>query len=473
MSVLVVGLSHKSASLPVLERAVVSGDTLGKLIRDVSQAPNVGGTFVVSTCNRVEVYAEVDKFHGGVSSICDLLARHSGIPLGELTPNLYVHYEDRAVQHLLAVACGLESMVVGESQILGQVRQALAAARDHATLSRGLGELGTLALRTARRAHAETGIDQAGANLVSVGVAVAHGRLAGAAPAPAEDTPRPLAGLRVLVVGAGSMSSLAATTAARMGAAHIVVANRTADRAGKLAAAVGGAVADLSDLAGPIAGADLVISCTGAAGVVIGADLVADALARRGEPGRPLVLLDLAMPRDVDPAVAGLPGTHLVGLDTLGDRPAGSGGAPELASLAIRDADVEAVRAIVAEEFAARVSAVHAARVAPTVVALRAKAAQVVDAELARLAGRLPADHHTIGEVERAMRRVVDKLLHAPTVRVKELAGSPGGDAYEDALRVLFDLDPAVVAAVTLADTGAPGPGPVSDAPSARQEDET
>jgi glutamyl-tRNA reductase len=129
MSVLVVGLSHKSASLPVLERAVVSGDTLGKLIRDVSQAPNVGGTFVVSTCNRVEVYAEVDKFHGGVSSICDLLARHSGIPLSELTPNLYVHYEDRAVQHLLAVACGLESMVLGESQILGQVRQALSVAR--------------------------------------------------------------------------------------------------------------------------------------------------------------------------------------------------------------------------------------------------------------------------------------------------------------------------------------------------------
>ena len=332
MSVLVVGLSHKSASLPVLERAVVSGDTLSKLIRDVSQAPNVGGTLVVSTCNRVEVYAEVDKFHGGVSSITDLLARHSGIPLSELTPNLYVHYEDRAVQHLLAVACGLESMVVGESQILGQVRQALSVAREHGTLSRGLGELGALALRTARRAHAETRIDQAGANLVSIGIAVAHGRLttglapAGAAPVPAADPSRPLAGLHVLVVGAGSMSSLAATTATRMGAAHIVVANRTADRAGRLAAAVGGTVADLADLAGPIAQADLVISCTGAAGVVIGADLVTQALARRGQPGRPLVLLDLAMPRDVDPAVAGLPGAQLVGLDTLGDRPAGRAG---------------------------------------------------------------------------------------------------------------------------------------------------
>jgi glutamyl-tRNA reductase len=470
MSVLVVGLSHKSASLPVLERAVVSGDTLSKLIRDVSQAPNVGGTFVVSTCNRVEIYAEVDKFHGGVSSICDLLARHSGIPLGELTPNLYVHYEDRAVQHLLAVSCGLESMVVGESQILGQVRRALSAAREHGTLSRGLGELGTLALRTAKRAHAETGIDQAGANLVSIGIAVARARLAEAGPA---DPTRPLAGLRVLVVGAGSMSSLAATTAARLGAEHIVVANRTPDRAARLAAAVGGSPADLSDLTGPVGQADLVISCTGAAGVVIGADLVAGALARRGQPGRPLVLLDLAMPRDVDPAVAGLPGADVVGLDALGDRPAGTGEAPELAALATREADVEAVRVIVAQEFAARVSAVHAARVAPTVVALRAKAAQVVDAELARLAGRLPADHRTLAEVERAMRRVVDKLLHAPTVRVKELAGSPGGDAYEDALRVLFDLDPAVVAAVTQADTSGPGPAPVPDAPGIRQEDAT
>ena len=475
MSVLVVGLSHKSASLPVLERAVVSGDALSKLIRDVSQAPNVGGTFVVSTCNRVEVYAEVDKFHGGVSSICDLLARHSGIPLSELTPNLYVHYEDQAVQHLLAVACGLESMVVGESQILGQVRQALSVAREHGTLSRGLGELGTLALRTARRAHAETRIDQAGANLVSIGIAVAHGRLAGAQTGPGADPSRPLAGLRVLVVGAGSMSSLAATTAIRMGAAHIVVANRTADRAGRLAASVGGTVADLADLAGPVAQADLVISCTGAAGVVISADLVAEALARRGQPGRTLVLLDLAMPRDVDPAVAGLPGAQLVGLDTLGDRPASPSGQPELASLATRDADVDQVRAIVAEEFAARVSAVHAARVAPTVVALRTKAAKVVDAELARLAGRLPADHRTLDEVERAMRRVVDKLLHAPTVRVKELAGSPGGDAYEDALRVLFDLDPAVVAAVTLADTdpGAASTKPDSASGTARTQEDT
>ena len=450
MSVLVVGLSHKSAPLGILERAVVSGDSLVKLLRDVSQAPNVAGAFIVSTCNRAEVYAEVDKFHAGVSVICDLLARHSGIPHSELTPHLYVHYEDRTVQHLLAVTCGLESMVVGESQILGQVRQALAVAREQGTLSRGLGELGALALRTAKRAHTETRIDQAGATLVSVGITAARRRLGDP---PDAGQPGGLRGRRVLVVGAGSMSSLAATTAARMGAEHIVVANRSADRAGRLAATVAGSTADLASLAGPLAAADLVISCTGAAGVVITADLVARALRQR-PPGRPLVLLDLALPRDVDPAVASLPGVSVVGLDRLG-----GASEPQLAGMASREQDVAAVRAIVAEEFATRASAVQAARVAPTVVALRAKAAGVVDAELARLAGRLqPADHRTLSEVERAMRRVVDKLLHAPTVRVKELAGSPGGDSYEDALQVLFDLDPAVVAAVTVADTATVNP---------------
>ena len=160
----------RSAPVATLERAAVSGDPLGKLLRDIFEAEPVAGTFVVSTCNRVEVYAEVDKFHAGLSAISDLLARHSGIPLAELTEHLYVHYEDRAVQHLLTVAAGLDSMVVGESQILGQVRQAIALAREQGTLSRALDGLGTLALRTAKRAHAETGIDRAGANLVSVGV---------------------------------------------------------------------------------------------------------------------------------------------------------------------------------------------------------------------------------------------------------------------------------------------------------------
>jgi glutamyl-tRNA reductase len=445
MSLLIVGLSHRSAPVAILERAAVSDDTLIKLLRDVFEAEPVAGAFVVSTCNRVEIYAEVGKFHAGLSAVCDLLARYSGIPLAELTKYLYVHYEDRAVQHLLAMTCGLESMVVGETQILGQVRQALALARESGTLGRMLADLGTLALRTAKRAHSETGIDRAGANLVSVGVGLAADRLR---PAGAADPVHPLAPLRVLVVGAGSMASLAVSTVSRLGAASIVIANRDPGRAQRLAASVGGTTTGLSDLATALAEADLVISCTGAAGLVITADMISAARPARSGPGTeepPLVLLDLALPHDVDRRAAGLTGVSLIGLDSLED--AG------LALAATQAGDVAAVRAIVAEEFAARVSARHAARVAPTVVALRAKAAGVVEAELGRLSGKLgELDAHVHAEVERAMHRVVDKLLHAPTVRVKELAGSPGGDSYEAALRVLFDLDQDAVDAVSQAD---------------------
>ncbi len=452
MSVLVVGLSHRSAPVAVLERAAVSGDALGKLLRDVFHAEHVAGTFTVSTCNRVEVYAEVDKFQAGVSVVCEMLARHSGVALPELTPHLYVHYEDRAVQHLLSMTCGLESMVVGESQILGQVRRALALARKHQTIGHTLDELGTLALRTAKRAHTQTGIDRAGANLVTVGIGLAATSLA---EPPAPDAAAPLDGRTVLVVGAGSMSALAVATAARLGAAGIIVANRTRERAERLAASVGGTTADLHDLRPALAAADLVISCTGAAGLVITAGMLTAALAERQPSGgaRPLVLLDLALPRDVDPKAGRLPGVTVIGLESLQD--AG-------ASLAASQVgDVAAVRAIVAEELAARASARHAARVAPTVVALRAKAVEVVEAELARLAGKLgEIDDRTRAEIAQAMHRVMDKLLHAPTVRVKELAGSPGGDSYEAALRVLFDLDPGAVEAVTRADAGLVAGGP-------------
>ena len=434
MSVLVVGLSHKSASVSVLERAAVGGDTLGKLLHDVAHLPDIAETFVISTCNRVEVYAEVDRFHGGVAGVCDLLSRHSGIPAHELTGHMYVHYENRAVQHLLAVSSGLESVVVGEDQIIGQVRSALKLADDQGTLGRSLRDLGRLALRTGKRARAETGIDRLGLSLVGVGIEQAVGS-------------GDLSGRDVLVVGAGAMSGLAVATAARAGAAKVTVANRTRPKAERLAAGVGGAVADFTDLPAAIAAADLVISCTGAAGLVITAPDVRLALDGRSAD-RPLVFLDLAMPRDVDPEVGNLPGVRVIGMDQL----SGTGGG-------VGAEDVAAVRAIVEEEFAAYGSAVRAARVTPTVVALRAKAATVVDAELGRLAGRLSDEGvsgRALEEIAQTVRRVVDKLLHAPTVRVKELASSPDGEEYAAALRVLFDLDPRTVDAVTRAELESP-----------------
>ena len=462
MSVLVVGLSHKSAPVALLERASVKGDALGKLLHDVYSSQYAAGTFVVSTCNRVEVYADVEKFHGGVSAISELLARHAGIDLAQLTRHLYVHYEERAVHHLFAVSCGLDSMVVGEGQILGQVRQALKYSQEHGTLGRPLADLGRLALHAGKRARGETGIDRAGGSMVSVAIDLAACRLHPAGPA---DPARALAATRTLVVGAGSMSALAATTAARAGATGIVVVNRTPANAQRLAVSVRGSTAGLAELPHLMARADLVISCTGAPGMVITAEMARDALGTLITPGPgpergasppgqrrgPIVFIDLALPRDVDPAVAGLPGAAVIGLGDIGA--ATRAGVPGNDAAVSHDEDIAAVRRIVAEEVAAHASAVHAARVTPTVVALRAKAASVVETELTRLAARLGGTgSHELDEIGHAMRRVVDKLLHAPTVRVKELAGSPGGDSYAAALRDLFDLDPKAVEAVTRAD---------------------
>jgi glutamyl-tRNA reductase len=448
VSVLVVGLSHKSAPVAILEQAVVSGDTLAKLLHDVARSEAVAEVFVVSTCNRVEVYADVDRFHAGVTAICELLARHCGVAAQELTPHLYVHYEDSAISHLMAVACGLDSMVVGEGQILGQVRSALKVAGEQGTVGRILGELGRLALRTGKRARTETEIDRAGLSLLNMAIDLAADRLgpAGAAGPAGGTGTEALAGRAVLIVGAGSMSALAAATATRSGAASIVVANRTRRHAERLAADVSATAAGLADLPAAMAVADVVVSCTGATGQVITRDIASAAVTARTRAARPgpLVVLDLAMPRDVEPAVAELPGVVLIGIDTLTGHE----------SAAATDDDVAAVRAIVESELAAYHSALDAARVAPTVVALRAKAAKVVDSELTRLTGRLTADGlsgHAMDEIAQTVRRVVDKLLHAPTVRVKELAGSPGGEEYAAALQVLFDLDPRAVEAVTRA----------------------
>jgi glutamyl-tRNA reductase len=450
VSVLVVGLSYSSAPVDTLERAVVAGDAQAKLLRDVQLSDDIAGSFVLSTCNRIEIYAEVDRFHGGVGAICELLARHSGLPLAELTGSAYVHYEDRAVQHLLAVSCGLESMVVGESQILGQVRQAVKLARQHGTLSRELSDLGRLALRAGKRAHSETGIDAAGQSLVTLGLGLA----AAAAGLPESD--RPLDGVRVLVVGAGSMSSLAVATAARQGASQIVVANRTPARAERLAGSYGASAVSLAGLPARMAAADIVITCTGAAGHVVPAAAVAAAVAdreSRPEAHAPLVLLDLALPRDVEAAAGNLPGVRLIDLETMGA--AGQSAEAETRPRPgfVTDNEISAVRQIVAEELASYLEADRAASVAPTVVALRAKAATVVEAELARLERRLAdLDPQTRKEIAQSMGRIADKLLHGPTVRVKELAGSPGADSYEDALRVLFELDPDAVQAVARPD---------------------
>lgn len=429
MSVLVVGLSHRTAPVSLLEQAALTGEAVPKLLADLVAGEHAVESLVLSTCNRVEVYADVDKFHAGVAEASELLARHAGVPLDALTPHLYVHYEDRAVAHLFSVACGLDSMVVGESQILGQVKVALRAGQEAGTTGRVLNELAQQALRVGKRARTDTGIDRAGRSLVTAGLDEAA------------RTVGPLSGRQVLVVGAGSMSALAATVASQREAGRVVIANRTLSHAQRVAADVDGSAVSLDDLPGALAAADVVVSCTGAVGHVIGRDMVA--VAQQARDGRPLLLLDLALPRDVAPDAREVDGVRLVDLESLAAVLADSEHA----------ADVEATRAIVVEEVAAFLGWQRAASVAPTVVALRGMADAVVESELTRLAGRLPdLDSRSRGEIELAVRRVVDKLLHAPTVRVKQLAEQPGGHSYADALNKLFGLDPEAIDAMTRPD---------------------
>ncbi|MEU8939712.1 glutamyl-tRNA reductase [Streptomyces goshikiensis] len=550
MSLLVVGLSHRSAPVSVLERASLNADAKAKLLHDTLAAEPAAEATVLATCNRIELYADVDKFHAGVSELSTLLAQHSGVALEELTPYLYVHYEDRAVHHLFSVACGLDSMVVGEGQILGQIKDALALGQELHTAGRLINDLFQQALRVGKRAHSETGIDRAGQSLVTFGLEQLAVHL------PVREW---AVGKRALVLGAGSMSSLAAATLARVGFAEIAVANRTAERAERLAeilVASGTGVAAravaMSAAADELTRVDVVVSCTGATGLVLTADDVAAAVSRgsaahtsagpedRGSAPDPapqtpagldgvdagvvarlvaaadggrrrladagavrvlaavpegdgcpvgdgraaiagvdasslelhgtwadqgeaaaqrqprrgvraqvdgvavrLALLDLAMPRDIDAAVHRIPGVRLVDIESLAEA---SADAPMAA-------DVDAVRGIVTEEVAAFGAAQRAAHITPTVVALRAMAAEVVAMEVARLDGRVPdLDERQRAEVTQTVRRVVDKLLHAPTVRVKQLASEPGGAGYAEALRELFDLDPQTVASVSRAD---------------------
>jgi glutamyl-tRNA reductase len=429
MSVLTVGLSHRSATVALLERTAQTDDGVVKLLTELMSAEYVQEALVLSTCNRLEVYADVTKFHGGVQEVTERLAARTGVEIDALTEHLYVHYEDRAVQHLFSVAAGLDSMVVGEQQILGQLRTAVQTAREEDCIGRTLGQLAEHALRTGKRVHAETGIDAAGRSVVGVGLDLAARSLG------------EFTAVTALLVGAGAMSSLAGTMLRRAGARAITVVNRTAERGERLAAQLGARAAAPADLATELGDADLLVSCTGAVGTVVGTDVVREAMQRR--PDRPLFVLDLALPRDVDPAVRSVAGVTVVDLESLRS--------------VLQDADlaedVETARRIVTEEVGAFLARQRSERVAPTVVALRARAQEVVDAELARLRARLPhLDEKASREVEGTVARVVDKLLHTPTVRIKELAESSPGESYADVVRDLFALDPALPEAVARAD---------------------
>ncbi|HWG24926.1 glutamyl-tRNA reductase [Actinospica sp.] len=432
MSLLVIGLSHRTAPVRLLEQTALTEELVVKLLGDTVGSEYVSEAVAVATCNRLEVYAEVSKFHGALAEVSELLAQYTTVPRDVLTRHFYVHYDDRAAWHMFTVACGLDSMVVGEPQILGQLRTALAVGQQVGTAGPVLNELMQQALRVGKRAHSETALDKAGQSLVTAALDLAVAERA--------EPPR-----RTVVVGAGSMSALAATTILRRyPEAALTVVNRTPERAERLAAAVNGTAAPLSELPSCLADADLILSCTGATELVL---TEAQFTAARAGSGAPVTLIDLALPRDLDPAIGRLPGVRLIDLELIAEtQKAATAEVPG-------DDSLEAVRQIVDTEVEAYRKLRTASSVTPTVTALRCMAAELVAAELNRFHGRTAGlDERTRAEVEQTVRRVVDKLLHEPTVRVKQLAVADGGVTYAQALRELFNLDPGTAVAVSRAE---------------------
>ncbi|EWS99895.1 glutamyl-tRNA reductase [Intrasporangium oryzae NRRL B-24470] len=453
MSLLVIGLSHHTAPLSVLEGLADRDDRASEIATAVISSATVSEVVVLSTCNRLEVYADAPAFHPAVAAIGEALAvaagaetpaaslRAPGIatpsdPVDELAvraealaDHLYVRFDDSAVAHAFTVACGLDSMAVGEAQILGQMRDALAVAQEAGQAGESLNTLFQQALRVGKRAHSETDIDQHSVSLVQMGLERAAAVLG------------PLAGLKAAVIGAGGMSGLAAATTSRAGIGSLTIVNRTQERAERLAAATSATARPWSDLADVLADSDLVITCTGAVGHVITGDDLALTAEARG--GREQVLVDLALPRDVEPVTTWprpVPSATLIDLQHLGALLSGRADARQ----------VSEVGALVAGEVAAYLTRRMEKAVAPTVAALRARAADVVAAEMDRLDQRLPdLDETTRAEVALAVHRIVEKLLHTPTKRVKEFAVEGAGPDYAAALRELFDLDPKDVAIVS------------------------
>jgi glutamyl-tRNA reductase len=420
VSVVVIGLNHRTAPLDLLERMTIGDGQLPKALHDLCTREHISESLVLSTCNRTEVYAVAERFHGAYSDIRGFLADFSFLPPEDFSDHLYVHYDSAAAAHLLAVTAGLDSAVLGESEIQGQVKVAWERARDEGTAGPALNLLLRHALEAGKRARTETGIARNIASVSQAAVAMTGQRLGG------------VAGRTVVVLGAGEMGEGMAVALAGAGAGDVLVANRTQARAAELAARVGGRAVPLVELPERLAEVDVLLTSTGSRAPMIERADLEPVMAGRAD--RPLLIVDIAVPRDVDPAVAQVPGVTLLDMDDLRGFAA--------AGVAERRREVAAVEAILDEELERYVGATSAREVAPMIVALRERAEAARSAELDRLRGRYDdLDERQLDMVDAVTRGLVAKLLHQPTVVLKDAAGSPRGDRLVAALRELFEIE--------------------------------
>lgn len=420
MSVVVVGLNHRTVPLETLEGMTVEPARLPKALHDLAGRDHLSEVVVVSTCARTEVYALAHRFHGAVSDIRNFLAEWSGTPPEAFGDHLYAYHEDAAVRHLFLVAAGADSAVLGEGEVLHQVRTAWDAARTEAAAGPVLSALFRQAVETGKRVRSETAIARGTTSLSQAAVALAAARLGS------------LAGRTMVVVGAGEMGeAMAVALGAVPSAGPVLVANRTWARGAELAGRIGGRAVPWDDLAGALQAADVLLTSTGASDVLLDAETMEAVMEARH--GQALLIVDIAVPRDVDPAVGRLAGVTLLDMDDL------KGFANE--AVAGRRAELPAAEQIVGQEVDRYFDVAAQRQAAPLVVALRDRAEALRLGELERFAVRLAGlDEPQRRAVEALTKSLVAKLLHEPTVNVKAAAGSPQGEQLAAALRQLFDL---------------------------------
>lgn len=418
--VIAVGLNHRTVPLHVLERTSIPPARLGKALDDLVGREHITGAVVLSTCHRTEVYASAERFHGAVQDVRNFLAETAGLAPDDVADHLYAYYDEAAAAHLFGVVSGLDSVVIGESEILGQVRDAWNVSQGLGTCPTALSTLFRHALEVGKRARSETGIARRITSVSQAAVAMAGDRLGG------------LADKKVLVLGAGDMGESMAIALAGNGGAQVVVANRTRSKAVALADRVGGVDIGLDEVTRHLAAVDVLLTSTNAMGAILERGDLEPIVAKRG--GRPLLVVDVAMPRDVDPGVADLPGVTLLDLDDL--KAFVAEGVDE------RRKEIGRVSAIIAEEVERYLARSTAREMAPAITALRRRADDVRATELARYRARLASlDESEWEAVEALTKGIVAKLLHEPTVQLKAAAGDPSGLRLTEALRTLFDLE--------------------------------
>ena len=419
MSVVVLGLNHRTAALDLLERMAVPEQGRAKALHDLLSRPHISEAVLLSTCNRIEVYVQAEKFHGAFEDVRDFFGDMSGLAPEVFNDHLYSHYDADAARHLFGVASGLDSAVLGETEILGQVRAAWELAQAERSTGSSLSQLFRHAVETGKRVRTETSISRHITSVSQAAVAMAADRLSG------------LVGRSALLIGAGDMAEGMAVSLQGAGVSDIRVANRTWANAVDLAGRIGGTPVASADLQTNLGGVDLLLTSTGASSLIVEHSELDGVMQARD--GRPLMIVDIAVPRDVDPAAADLAGVTLLDMDDL--RSFADAGVME------RRREVRAVRDIIDEETERYLDLNTAREVEPLIAGLHSRGELLRQRELSRFAARLDRlDPESREVVEAITKGLLGKLLHEPTSRLKDAAGTARGDRLAEALRDLFDL---------------------------------